>query len=98
MRDGGHVARAVVMALGCILIALGVAAGGAVLLIAGLASGGRDWAGSGPLFAWSAGAAAWLVLAGGAGVWAARRKSWLAGLPCVVLGAVPAVVVAVALR
>ncbi|MBE1498186.1 hypothetical protein H4696_005286 [Amycolatopsis lexingtonensis] len=86
------------MALGCVLIALGIAAGGALLLIAGLASGGRDWAGSGPLFAWFVAAVAWTVLAGGAAVWAARRKSWLAGLPCVVLGAVPAAVVAVTLR
>ncbi|RSD16387.1 hypothetical protein [Amycolatopsis eburnea] len=89
-------ANIVVMTLGFALIALGTAAGGALLLIAGLAGNSRDWTGSGPAFAWLAGAVAWMVVAGGAAVWSARRTRWLAGLPCVVLGAAPAVVVAVA--
>ncbi|WP_290061867.1 hypothetical protein [Amycolatopsis solani] len=98
MRDDVRVAKTVVMALGFVLIALGVAAGGALLLLAALASGGRDWVGAGPAFTLFAAAAAWTVLAGGLAVWSARRASRLAGLFCVVLGAVPAAVVAFAVR
>ncbi|MEU7791102.1 hypothetical protein [Amycolatopsis sp. NPDC049159] len=87
-------ARTVVVALGFVLIALGVAAGGALLLIAGLASGGRDWTGSGAMFTAAAVAVGWTVPAGGLAVWSARRRaSWGAGLACVVLGLAPALVV-----
>jgi hypothetical protein len=94
-----RVAKTVVMTLGIVLIALGIAAVGALLLFLALAGGGRDWAGAEATFAVLVVASAWTVSAGGVAVWLSRRTSgrtiWLAGLPCLALGAVPAAVVAV---
>jgi hypothetical protein len=94
-----RVAKTVVMTLGFVLIALGTAAAGAVLLLFALARGGRDWAESGATFTLFAVAAGWTMVAGGFAVWSSRRTRsrtiWLAGLPCVVLGAVPTAIVAV---
>jgi len=56
---------------------------------------------SGTTFTVFAVAAGWTMLAGGFAVWSSRRTRsrtiWLAGLPCVALGAVPTAVVAVEL-
>jgi hypothetical protein len=95
----GRVARVVIMTLGAVLMALGVAAAGALLLVIALArSNNRDWAGSGSIFTAFGLAAAWTVLAGAAAVWSSRRTStltiWLTGLPSVTLGAAPAAFVA----
>jgi hypothetical protein len=94
-----RVAKTVVMTLGFVLIALGIAATGALLLLLALARGSRDWAGSGTTFTLFAVAAGWTTLAGGFAVWSSRRTRsrtiWLAGLPCVALGAVPTAIVAV---
>ncbi|MEV4603863.1 hypothetical protein AB0K15_41615 [Amycolatopsis sp. NPDC049253] len=94
-----RVARVVIMILGAILMALGVAAGGALVLVIALAqSNNRDWAGSGSIFTAFGLAAAWTVLAGAAAVWSSRRTNtpaiWLTGLPSVTLGAAPAAFVA----
>jgi hypothetical protein len=95
----GRVAKTVVLASGLVLIALEVAAVGALLLLFALAHGGRDWAASGTTFTVLAVAAGWTVLAGGVAVRLSRRArsrtGWLAGLPCVALGAVPTAIVAV---
>lgn len=92
-------AKTVVMTLGFVLIALGIAATGALLLLLALSRGGRDWASSGTTFTLFALAAGWTILAGGFAVWSSRRTRsrtiWLAGLPCVALGAVPTAIVAV---
>ncbi|MEQ0562312.1 hypothetical protein ABJI51_24780 [Amycolatopsis sp. NEAU-NG30] len=87
--------RAAVTALGGLLVALGVAAGGALLLLFALTRGQRDWTGSGGTFAVLGAAAAWTALAGTVAVWTARRADGRmllrAGVPCLVLGAAPAV-------
>ncbi|MEV6823543.1 hypothetical protein [Amycolatopsis sp. NPDC051102] len=87
------------MTLGITLIALGIAAAGALLLLLALTRNSRDWAGSGTTFTLFAVAAGWTMLAGGFAVRSSRRTRsrtiWLAGLPCVALGAVPAAIVAV---
>jgi hypothetical protein len=93
------VAKTVVTTLGFALIALGIAATGALLLLLALTHGSRDWADSGTTFTLFAVAAGWTMLAGGFAVWSSRRTRsrtiWLAGLPCVALGAVPTAIVAV---
>jgi hypothetical protein len=93
------VARAVVTTSGLVLIALGVVASGALLLFFALAHGGRDWAGSEATFTMFIAGAGWTVLAGGFAMWVSRRTRsrtiWLAGLPCIALGAIPAAIVAV---
>ncbi|GHG31307.1 MULTISPECIES: hypothetical protein [Amycolatopsis] len=57
--------------------------------------GSQDWADSGTTFT----LLSWTVLAGGFAVWSSRltrsRTIWLAGLPCVALGAMPTAIVAV---
>lgn len=94
-----RVAKTVVMTLGFVLIALGIVAAGALLLLLALARGDRDWAGSETTFTMFAAGSGWTVLTGGFAVWLSRRTRsrtiWLAGLPCIALGSVPAAVVAV---
>jgi hypothetical protein len=97
--DDASAGRAVVTVLGGLLIALGVAAGGALLLLFALTRGQRDWTDSGGTFAVLGAAVAWTMLAGAVAVRTARRADgrmllW-AGVPCLILGAAPAVAAAV---
>ncbi|MEU4249323.1 hypothetical protein AB0F15_18120 [Amycolatopsis sp. NPDC026612] len=103
MREDGtrsvRAAKAVVTALGLVLVSLGIAATGALLLFVASARGDRDWAGSGTTVTTFAVAAGWTVVAGASAIRVSRRPRsrtiWLAGLSCVALGAVPTAVVAV---
>ncbi|WP_432850466.1 hypothetical protein ACQPXB_07960 [Amycolatopsis sp. CA-161197] len=94
-----RVAGIVITALGGFLIALGVAAAMGLAFLMSLAHSNRDFAGSGGTFTAFGLAAAWTILAGAAAIRVSRRARartvWLAGLPCIALGAVPAAVVAV---
>ncbi|MEV6900405.1 hypothetical protein [Amycolatopsis sp. NPDC051372] len=93
------VAKIVITVLGGLLVALGFAAAAGLVFLMALTRSNRDFADSGGTFTMFGLAAAWTILAGTAAIWASRRARtraiWLAGLPCVALGAVPPAVVAV---
>ncbi|MET9265553.1 hypothetical protein [Amycolatopsis sp. NPDC004079] len=91
-------ARTVILVLGLALIALGIAAVCGLLFVLALSRGGQGWVNADAAFTTFAAGAVWTLLTGGFAVRLSRRMYSRtlcpAGMFCVALGAIPAVLAA----